>query len=125
MNSPLTKRRRAKNSPIHREVTPEDREGMGLGKHHGGSDSGASSGPQRCCRLLDWAPSPPTIQQGHTVLHIPPLLSGCPNGEGPGWLVYSCLPVRHSQHSLKLPRTPTVTTRSPLPPLLPSPPSHH
>lgn len=74
MNSPLTKRRRAKNSPFHREVTPEDREGMGLGKHHGGSDSGASSGPQPCCRLLGWAPAPQPSSGPHRPAHPPSAL---------------------------------------------------
>lgn len=118
MNSPLTKRRRAKNSPLHREVMPEDREGMGLGKHHGGSDSGASSGPQ---------PLPPS-QRGHIHRPAHPPSALRLSRRGRSWvagLLLPAVPFRHSRHSLKLPRTPTVTMRSPLPPLLPSPPSHH
>lgn len=67
MNSPLTKRRRAKNSPFHRAVMPEDREGMGLGKRHGGSDSRASYG---CSALLPptgpGLPAPPHHPSGVT-----------------------------------------------------------
>lgn len=99
MNSPLTKRRRAKNSPFHREVTPEDREGMGLGKHHGGSDSGASSGPQPCCRLRGWAPSPPTIQRATPSCTSPlcsqAVLTGKVLG---GWSTPACTSVTANTH---------------------------
>lgn len=47
VNSPLTKKMRAKNSPVHREGRPEDQEGTGLGKYHGGR-----------FRRVGWAPGP-------------------------------------------------------------------
>lgn len=100
MNSPLTKRRRAKNSPLHREVMPEDREGMGLGKHHGGSDSGASSGCQPCCRLLSRAPSPSNHPSGATPSCTSPLCSqAVPTGKVlGGWSTTVCPSVIANTH---------------------------
>lgn len=123
LNSPLTQRQRAKNSPFHREVIPAYREGSG--GDHGGSDSGASYGCQPCGHLLGWGSGPLlTISAGRsTVLQVrPPLAQAFPT-----WKVLAgLLPLAlQSQPALTdAPKTPAVIRASPLlPPLRPSPPS--
>lgn len=126
MNSPLTKRRRAKNSPFHREVTPEDRGGTGLGKHHGGSDSGASSGPPALLPPTGLGSQPPNHPAGpHRPAHPPSALRLSQRGRS--WVAGLLLPARPEQPTLiEAPKNPhchnALTTTSPptitsLPPL--------
>lgn len=65
VNSPLTKKMRAKNSPVHREERPEDQEGTGLGKYHGGAVQTSGLG--------SWALSLLTVLEGqHHSMWPPP-----------------------------------------------------
>lgn len=128
-NSPLTKKVRTKNSLFHREVRPDYKEGMGLGKHPRGGGvwrgfrhpmdlfSGCPTQP----RLAAW-PSPRSLEESQ---HHPTGLarSGHPNVEGPWCPVYTCLPISHGRHSPELwrllcqqspPKTPHCHSLSPI-----------
>lgn len=108
LNSPLTERQRAKNSPFHREVMPAYREGSA-----GVTGLLMAANPA----ATSWAGAPgPSRPSCRSALH-----SLRPSRRGRSWLVYSRRPFSHSQLSPTLPRPPRASSL--LPPLRPSPPS--
>lgn len=125
MNSPLTKRRRAKNSPFHREVMPEDRRN-GSGEASRGFRLRGFLGPPALLPPTGLGSQPPTIPAGpHRPAHPPSALRLSRRGRS--WVAGLLLPALPSQPTLtEAPEKPhchdALTTTSPptitsLPPL--------